>query len=107
MEYKKQDRLFAAEVMGDRNTVVAGPFKAAHDCVYKSEVIPICAGWLGEIGTDFVWIINTLAREAAFGDDGMSISPLVMRGRSLPSIMLQNFPRDTEVAIMNGDANAI
>jgi len=41
----------------------------------------LTAGWVGEIGKDFEAVIKLLAREAAAGDDGMTVSPLVNTDR--------------------------
>ena len=44
-------------------------------------MIPLCAGWFGEINEDFEKVIVTLAREASAGEDGMAVSPLVNTDR--------------------------
>ena len=75
-KFKKIDRLFAAEIVGETDSVV-GPFTAAQSRFFRGQVIPLCAGWFGEINEDFSKIIRTLAKEAAAGDDGVTISPLV------------------------------
>ena len=52
-------------------------------------------------------MIRTLAREAAAGEDGMAVSPLVntdRKGGALP-IMMQQFKRAVGVAIVRGNAN--
>ena len=70
-------------------------------------MIPLCAGWFGEINEDFEKVIGTLAREAAAGEDGMAVSPLVntdRKGGALP-IMMQQFKRAIGVAIVRGNAN--
>ena len=51
--------------------------------------------------------MNTLAREVASGDHGMTILPLVntdMKGGAFP-IMLKQFRRAIGVAIVRGNAN--
>ena len=75
---------------------IVGPFEASQNRFYWGQVIPICAGWFGEIGEDFTKIIRLLAREAASGDDGLTISPLVntdRKGGGAFPIMLQQFRR--------------
>ena len=70
-------------------------------------MIPLCAGWFGEINEDFEKVILTMAREAAAGEDGMAVSPLVntdRKGGAFP-IMLQQFKRAIGVAIVRGNAN--
>ena len=39
-------------------------------------MIPLVAGPFGEVNKDFEKVLKTLARLAAAGEDGMSISPL-------------------------------
>ena len=68
--------------------------------------MPLVTGWFGEIGEDFEKVIQKLAREAAAGDDGMTISPLVnldRKGGAYP-IMPQQFRRGIIVAIAHGNA---
>ena len=70
-------------------------------------MIPLCAGWFGEINEDFEKVIVTLAREAAAIEDGMALSPLVntdRKGGTFP-IMLQQFKRAIGVAIVRGHVN--
>jgi hypothetical protein len=105
-KFKKLDTLFAADVVGDGSGPAVGPFEAAQSRFYRGQVIPICAGWFGEIGEDFEKVIRILAREAASGDDGMTISPLVntdKKGGAFP-IMLQQFRRAIGVKIVRGQA---
>jgi len=85
---------------------VVGPFAAAQTRFFRGQVIPLCAGWFGEVNEDFVKIIRTLAKHAAAGDDGMTISPLIntdRKGGAFP-IMLQQFKRAIGVAIVRGNA---
>ena len=70
-------------------------------------MIPLCAGWFGEINEDFEKVIRTLAKEAAAGQDGMAVSPLIntdRKGGAFP-IMLHQFRRAIGVAIVRGNAN--
>ena len=67
-------------------------------------MIPVCAGWFGEINKkDFEKIIQHLAREAASGDDRIKFSPLITtddrKGGAYP-IMLQQFKWAIRVAIV-------
>ena len=48
-KYKKLDKVFAEEVVGNGENGVTGPFQTAHECFYWGQVIPICAGWFWEI----------------------------------------------------------
>jgi len=105
-KFKKLDRLFASDIVGDGTSDTVGPFEAAQQRFFCKQVIPICAGWYGEINEDFEKIIRLLAREAASGDDGLKISPLIntdRKGGALP-IMIQQFRRAIGVAIVSGNA---
>ena len=105
-KFKKLDKQFAADVVGDGDNDIVGPFQAAQSRFHKGGVIPLCAGWFGEIGGDFEKVIRLLAREATASDDGMTISPLVntdRKGGAYP-IMLQQFRRAIGVAIVRGNA---
>ena len=100
------DKQFASEVVGDGNNNITGPFEASQNSFYRGQVIPICAGWFGEINEDFNKTIKVLAREAASGEDGASISPLVntdRKGGAL-AIMLQQFRRAIGVSIARENA---
>ena len=48
---------------------MVGPFEAAQKQFCRGQVVPLCAGWFGEINKDFEKVIVTLAREAAAGED--------------------------------------
>ena len=95
---------FVSDVVGGGNNVLVRPFQVAQSRFYHGTVIPICAEWFGEIGEDFGKIIKLLAREAASGDNGMSISPLVNTDRKGGAylIMLQQFICAIGVAIVRG-----
>ena len=106
-KFKRLDNNFATDVVGDGNNGITGPFEAAQKHFYRGQVIPLCAGWFGEINEDFEKVILTMAREAAAGEDGMTVSPLVntdRKGGAFP-IMLQQFKRAIGVAIVRGNAN--
>ena len=105
-KFKKLDRLFAADIVGDGTGDIIGPFEQSQNRFWRGQVIPVCAGWFGEINKDFEKIIQRLAREAASSDDGLKISPLVntdRKGGAYP-IMLQQFKRAIGVAIVRGNA---
>ena len=85
---------------------IVGPFEAAQRRFYRGQVIPLIFGAFGDINEDADKIIRRLAREAASGDDGMTISPLVntdRKGGAYP-IMLQQFRRIIGVGIVRGQA---
>lgn len=106
-KFKKLDTVFAEEVVGSGENGTTGPFETAQGRFFRGQVIPITAGWFGEIGKDFATIIKTIAREAASGECGMTISPLInsdRKGGAFP-IMLQQFRRAIGVAIIRGQAN--
>ncbi len=69
-------------------------------------MIPICAGWFGEVNKDYETLIAKLAWEATAGDKGMRISPLVNYDRKGGAfqIMVQQFRRSILVAIVGGNA---
>ena len=104
-KFRKLDRLFAAEVVGEGDHVV-GPFSAAQARFFRGQAIPLYAGWFGEVNEDLRKIIRTLAKEAAAGDDGMTISPLINSDRKggAFAIMHQQFKRAVGVAVVRGNA---
>ena len=67
-----------SKVVGDGSNKTVGLFEASQQRFYQGQVIPICSGWFGEIGQDFEKIIQRLAREAAAGGYGLTMSPLVV-----------------------------
>ena len=105
-KFKKLDKEFAPEVVEVDNDGTSGPFQTAQQRFYRGQVIPLCSGWFGEIGEDFGKVIKQLAREAAAGDGGMTVSLLVNTDRKggAYSIMLQQFRRAIGVAIARGNA---
>ncbi|EJK70204.1 hypothetical protein THAOC_08457, partial [Thalassiosira oceanica] len=99
-------RKFAPEIVGDGTGNVVGPFQTMLGRFYRGQVLPVCAGWFGDINIDFDKIIQQLARKAAAGDHGLRISPLVnndRKGGAFP-IMLHQFRRAIGVAIVRGNA---
>ena len=91
--FKKRDSLFAADIVGDGTSDVAGPFEAAKTRFFRGHVEPVCADWCGEINKNYNTLLKKLAREAAAGDDGMRISSSVNWNRKQGDfqIMLQQF----------------
>ncbi len=79
-----------------------GPFEAAKKRFFRGQVIPVCAGWFGEVNKDYETFITKLAQKAISGDVGMWISPLVNSDRKGGAfqIMLQQFKRAIGVAIV-------
>ncbi len=105
-KFKKLDSHFAADVVGNGTSEVVGPFEAAKKRFFKGTVMPICAGWFREVNKDYKTLISMVAREAAAGDDGVRISPLVNsdKKRGAYQIKLQQFRRTIGVAIVRGNA---
>ena len=70
-----------------------GLFEAAQQQFLKGQVIPLCAGWFGEVGRDFDKTVGILARVAAASDNWMSVSPLhnLDRKGGAAMIMRQQF----------------
>ena len=74
-KFKKLDAKFASEVVGLDSTRV-GPIETSQRRFHGGQVIPLVAGWFGEVGKDFETVIQQLTRKAATRDKGMMISPL-------------------------------
>jgi hypothetical protein len=51
-KFKKLDKLFAADIVGDGTGDVIGPFQQSQNRFWRGQVIPICAGWFGETNKD-------------------------------------------------------
>ena len=70
-------------------------------------MIPLCAGWFGEVNKDFEKMLGVLARHAAASEDGLSISPLVnmdRKGGAYP-ILMRQFRRAIGVTIVRYNAS--
>ena len=83
-----------------------GPFETSLTRFYRSQAIPLVAGWFGEIGRDFEKTLVVLAKEAAASDFGRTLSPLVnteKKGGAFP-MLLQQFRRAIAVSIVRGNA---
>ena len=109
-DYKRRlkilDKHFAPDVVGDGEQGIVGPFEAAAGRFVGGQVIPLVAGWFGEVNKDFEKVISVLARHAAASDDGLTISPLIntdRKGGAYP-IMHRQFRRAIGVAIVRGNA---
>ena len=72
-------------------------------------MIPLCAGAFGEINEDFEKVIKRIAKEAAAGIDGLTISPLINTDRKGGAfrILHQQFQRAIGCAIVRGQAKLI
>ena len=105
-KFKKVDKEFAADIVGDGNVDIVGPFEADQARFYRGQVIPLCTGWFREINEDFEKVIKLLSQEAAAGDGGLGISPLSNSNRKGGSytIMLAQFRRAIGCAIITGQA---
>ena len=64
-KFKKLDKKFAADIVGDGTGDIVGPFEAAQAWFYRGQVIPLCAGWFGEINEDFEKVIKLLAQKSS------------------------------------------
>ena len=81
---------------------IKGLCETAQQQFHRGQVMPICAGWFGEINEDFDKRIKILAREAAAGMDGMCVCVQVntdSKGGAFPK-MLQQFRSAIGVAIV-------
>eukprot|EP00956_Cyclotella_meneghiniana_P020255 scaffold35458_cov37-Cyclotella_meneghiniana.AAC.4 len=72
---KGLDKQYAADIVGNGDNGIVGPFESAQKRFIGGQVIPLVVGPFGEIHKDFEKVLETLARLAAAGEDGMSISP--------------------------------
>ena len=86
------DKKYAADVVGEGDNGIVGPFEAAGRFI-GGQVVPLVVGAFGEVNKDFEKVLKTLAKLAAAGEDGMSISPLrnLDRKGGAYVIMLQQF----------------
>ena len=78
-EYKTKQKILtkiAPEVVGGASDV--GSFEVSFGRFYKGGVIPLVAGWFGEINRDFEQTIVALAKEMAASDFGRPLSPLMI-----------------------------
>ena len=98
---------FAADVVEDGKVGIKGQLETAQQQFHRGQVIPMCAGWFGEINEDFDKTINILAQEAATGIDRMGVCPLANTDRKagVIPVMLQQFRRTIGMAIVRGSEN--
>ena len=106
-KFKKLDRKYAADVVGEGDNGIVGPFEAAQGRFIGGQVVPLVVGAFGEVNKDFEKVLKTLAKLAAAGEDGMSISPLrnLDRKGGAYVIRLQQFRRALGVTVVRGMAN--
>eukprot|EP00956_Cyclotella_meneghiniana_P017394 scaffold28306_cov69-Cyclotella_meneghiniana.AAC.3 len=92
-KFKRLDKQYAADIVGNGDNGIVGPFESAQKRFIGGQVIPLVVGPFGEVNKDFEKVLKTLARLAAAGEDGMSISPLRNTDRKGGAfiIMLQQF----------------
>ena len=69
-------------VIGDETNHVVGSFERAQWRFLRGQVTPHCAGVFKEVNEDFRTTLEFLAREAASGTVGLTISPLVNTDRN-------------------------
>ncbi len=80
-----------------------GLFQTAQTQFYRKGVILLCIGRYGEIKADFDKVLQQLAQEAAAGQDGLTISPLINTDRKgwAYRTMLQQFRQAIAVTAAN------
>ena len=59
-KFRKLDKQFASDVVGDGRNNIVGPFSQAQGRFLGGQVIPLCAGWFGEVNKDFEKMIGVL-----------------------------------------------
>mmetsp|Transcript_1861 Transcript_1861/g.3305 ORF Transcript_1861/g.3305 Transcript_1861/m.3305 type:complete len:155 (-) Transcript_1861:268-732(-) len=105
-EFRNLDKVFACEFVGDGTGAVVGPFERAQQCFHSKQIVPLCAGWFGEVNKGIVVIRKELARLASAGEMSLSISPLAntdKKGAAYP-IMWQQFKQAISVAVIRGNS---
>ena len=70
------DTVFAVDVVGDKPGAIEGPFTCAQQCFHTKQIIPLCAGWFGEVNKGMVIVLKELTRLVAAGNLGLFISLL-------------------------------
>ena len=85
--FKKLDEVFASDAVGDGTTGITGPFEAAQGRFFTGQVIPLVVGAFGEVNEALEKVLKRVAKAAAAGTDGLTISPLIndqhrQKGRS-------------------------
>jgi len=106
-KFKKLDKEYASDVVGDGSSNIVGPFEAAQDQFIGGQVVPLVAGAFGDVNTDFGTMLRTLAKLVAAGEEGMSISPLRNLDKKGSAFVIMNhqFRRALGVTIVRDMAN--
>lgn len=71
-----EDIEYASDVVGDGSSNIVGPFEAAQSQFIGGQVVPLVVGAFGDVNTNLEKMLKTLAKLAAAGEEGMSISLL-------------------------------
>ena len=74
--FKKLDEVFASDVVGDGTTGIMGPCEAAQTVPYRSGE-PLVVGAFGDVNEALEKVLKQVAKAAAAGTDGLTISPLI------------------------------
>eukprot|EP00956_Cyclotella_meneghiniana_P024218 scaffold48318_cov51-Cyclotella_meneghiniana.AAC.2 len=108
-KFKRLDKQYAADIVGNGDNGIVGPFESVQKRFIGGQVILLVVGPFGEVNKDFQKVLKTLARLAAAGEDGMSISISPLRNTDRKGgafiIMLQQFRRALCVMVVRGMAN--
>eukprot|EP00956_Cyclotella_meneghiniana_P040979 scaffold210996_cov63-Cyclotella_meneghiniana.AAC.6 len=106
-KFKRLDKQYAADIVGNGDNRVVGLFESAQKRFIGGQAIPLVIGPFGEVNEDFEKVLKILARLAAAGEDGKSISSLcnTYRKGGAIIIMLQQFRRALGVMVVRGMAN--
>ena len=106
-KFKKLDKEYAPDVVGDGSSNIVGPFEAAQSQFIGGQVVSLIVGAFGDVNTDFENMLRTLAKLAAAGEEGMSISPLrnLDKKGGAFAIMNHQFRRALGVSIVRDMAN--
>ena len=67
LKFRKLDRVYAPDVVGDGNNGVVGPFEAAQQLFIGGQVVPLVVGAFGDVNKDLEKMLRTLAKFAAAG----------------------------------------
>ena len=73
---KNVDKTFAAAVVGDGTSSIAGPFEQAVSTFSKGRVIPLVAGAFGELNEEFDDVLKVCAKMAVARGDAVYNSPV-------------------------------
>jgi hypothetical protein len=105
-EVQEVDEVFASDVVGDGTTGIMGPFEAAQGRFFAGQVIPLVVGAFGDVNEALEKVLKRVAKAAAAGIDGLTISPLINTDRKGGAfrIMHQQFRRAIGCVIVRGQA---